>query len=391
MAASPDDAIPYGPALRRHFLLEDGIAFLNHGSFGATPRPVLAAQDDWRRRMEAQPVRFMVRELPRLLRHAAADLAAFLGAAGDDLVFVDNATTGVNAVLRSLDLVPGDEVLVTDHGYPAVRNAARYVCERSGARLVEARLPFPATGAAAIEAAVAAALTARTRLAIFDAVTSPTAIVLPVAALARRCRAAGVRVLIDAAHAPGMLDLDLPGLGADWVAGNAHKWLFAPKGCGFLWADRAAQGELHPTVISHGLGKGFTAEFDWTGTRDPSAWLAVGAALDFYRAMGDGNLRARNHALAVDAAALLAAAWGTEAAAPPDMLGSMAAVRLPGGAEATAAGAAVAHDVLWDGHRIEAPVHAVAGALWLRVSAQIYNDIAEYRRLAEAVLGAAPA
>ncbi len=384
-------AATYGRAMRRHFLLEDGVVFLNHGSYGATPTAVLAAQQEWRRRLELQPVRFMQQELPGLLREAAAALAAFLGAAGEDLAFVENATTGVNAVLRSLDLGAGDEVLATDHGYPAVRNALRYVCRRSGARLVEARLPFPPRAAEEVEDAVAACFTAQTRLLLLDHITSPSALVLPVEALCARARAAGIRVLIDAAHAPGMVPLNLPAIGADWVVGNAHKWLFAPKGTGFIWAGEAGKQGLHPTVISHGYGKGFAAEFDWVGTRDPSAWLSIGAALDFYRAMGDGELRRHNLELAGEAASLLAAAWQGPVGGPPAMRAAMAVVRLPNRWGLGDAGAAAeVHDRLWRLHRIEVPIMALAGGLWARISAQVYNELDDYRRLAAALAATRP-
>jgi isopenicillin-N epimerase len=192
-------------------------------------------------------------------------------------------------------------------------------------------------------------------------------------------------VLIDAAHAPGMVELDLPGLGADWITGNCHKWLFAPRGCAFLWAVGPAQAQLHPTVISHGYEQGFTAEFDWVGTRDPTAWLATPAALDFYRAMGDGAIRAYDHALAGEAARLLAEAWRTEVGTPHAMMGSMAIVRLPGRPSPDRDTANALRRRLWERDRIEAPVMVVGGALWVRISAQIYNELADYERLAAAV------
>jgi isopenicillin-N epimerase len=232
---------------------------------------------------------------------------------------------------------------------------------------------------------VTAALSDRTRLAIFDLVSSASAIIMPVAALSRICRDAGVRVLVDAAHGPGMLDLDLPALRADWVSGNAHKWLFAPKGCALLWASKEAQQDLHPTVISHGFEQGFSNEFDWTGTRDPTAWLAMPAALDFYRSMGDGALRARNHALAVAAGEMLAKRWGTMTGAPAAMAGAMAVVRLPGRSPATLAAAQAVHDRLWQKYHIEVPVLSLGQALWVRVSAQIYNGLEDYERLAAAL------
>jgi len=380
--AAGETGIPYGRALRTLFRLDEAATFLNHGSFGLTPLAVLAAQEALRQEMERQPVLFLSRtNLQPRLRAAAAELASFLGAAGEDLAFVDNATTGANAVLRSFPLKPGDEVLITDHTYPAVRNAVRFVCERTGARIVEAKLRFPAESPDGIVAAVTAALTERTRLAVFDLISSASAIVMPVPALARACRDAGAPVLVDAAHGPGMVDLDLPALGADWVTGNAHKWLFAPKGCALLWASKTAQQTLHPTVISHGFEQGFTNEFDWTGTRDPTAWLALPSALAFYRSMGDGALRSRNHALAVTAAELMAKRWRTEVGAPAEMLGAMAVVRLPGRHPGTPAAAQAIHDQLWQKCHIEVPVMSLEQTLWVRISAQIYNDLDDYQQL----------
>lgn len=382
----PSTISTYGCGLRELFKLDPTVTFLNHGSFGLTPRSVLATQQALRDEMEAQPVQFLSRAtLQPRLRAAAASLATFLGADGGDLALTDNATTGANAVLRSLHLKAGDEVLITDHTYGAVRNTVRYVCGRSGARIVDAALPFPGAGRDDIIAAVTAALTDRTRLAVLDFVTSGSAMVMPAAELVRACRAAGARVLIDAAHAPGMVDLDLRKLDADWVTGNAHKWLFAPKGCAFLWARAEAQDGLHPTVISHGYEQGFTNEFDWTGTRDPTAWLSITAALEFYAAMGGSRLRAHNHALAAEAADMLARHWRTEVGAPTDLLGSMAAVRLPGQWPATTEAAADLHDRLWHTRRIEVPVHPLAGRLWVRISAQIYNEIADFQRLATTI------
>lgn len=384
---SPPAAVPqYGRVLRDLFRLDPAATFLNHGSFGLTPLSVLAMQQALRDEMESQPVLFLARAtLQPRLRAAAASLAAFLDADGGDLAFTDNATTGANAVLRSLDLKAGDEILTTNHTYGAVRNTVRHVCARSGATMVEVSLPFPSAGPHEIITAVAKGLTSRTRLAVLDYVTSGSAMVMPVAALVEACRAAGARTLIDAAHAPGMVDLRLRQLGADWVTGNAHKWLFAPKGSAFLWARAEQQHGLHPTVISHGYEQGFTNEFDWTGTKDPTAWLSVPSALEFYRVMGDERLRARNHALAVDGAGMLARHWRTEVGAPPELLGSMAAVRLPLRGPATTDSASAVHDRLWLEHRIEAPVVPMAQALWIRISAQIYNEESDYQRLAAAI------
>jgi isopenicillin-N epimerase len=375
----------FGPGMRERFLLEPDMAFLNHGSFGATPKEVMAVQSDLRQRLESQPVRFMWRELPQRLPEAASTLARFVGAEPADLVFVENATAGCNAVLGSLHLRPGDEVLVTDHIYPAVRNTLRHVCAKSGALLVEAVLPFPVGGPAEVLDAVIARITACTRLVVLDLITSPTATILPVAEIARAARAAGAQVLVDAAHAPGHVDFDVTALGADWVTGNAHKWLFAPKGAAFLWADPKAQDDLHPTVISHGYGKGFQAEFAWTGTRDPSAWLAVPAAIDFYRRIGDRAIRTHNHDLARRAAELLLERFGTVAASPPAMRGAMATIALPTSLQGDIDTAKALNVRLWERHRIEVPIFAFAGRLWVRISAQVYNEMSEYEQLAAAL------
>jgi len=371
-----------GRAVRHEWMLEADFVSVNHGSFGATPRVVLAAQQDWQRRMEAQPGRFFRAILPDALRAAAGRLAAFLGADGSDLAFVENATVGCNAVLRSLPLAFGDEILVLTHGYGAVRNAVRHVAERAGARMTEATVPFPRPDAEAIVASVAAALTPRTRLAVIDHITSGSALVLPLERVIAACHAAGVPVLVDGAHGPGQVMLDLPALDADWYVGNCHKWLCAAKGCGFLWASPARQAGLHPVTISHGFGSGFLAEFDWTGTRDCSAWLSVGAAIDFHARLGGAALRARNVALAAEGAALLARRLNTEQGAAGALAGAMGLVRLPLAGPVTAARSeAMRARLLAAG--TDAPTHIIDDALWLRLSAHAYNEIEDYQRLAE--------
>lgn len=371
-----------GAAIRHEWALDPDFLTVNHGSYGATPLAVRAAQDAWRARMEAQPTRFFAQEAPRALRQAAGALAKFLNTAPDDLAFVPNATTGCNAVLRSLRFTSGDEIVVLGHVYNAVRNTVRHVAERTGARVVVAEIPFPRPTSDAILENLARALTGRTRIAVLDHITSASALVLPIARMVALCHGAGVPVLVDGAHAPGQVPLDLSALGADWYTGNCHKWLMAPKGCAFLHATPARQADLHPVTISHGYTQGFAAEFDWTGTADPSPYLAVSDALEFCERLGGNTLRTRNTALAAQATALLTTRLGTEAGAMPGMAAAMGLVRLPLRAEATQAQAMVMREKLFAAGT-DAPVNLLAGALWLRISAQAYNGIADYERLAE--------
>lgn len=373
-----------GAAIRHEWALDPAFLTLNHGSYGATPLCVLAAQDEWRRRMEAQPTRFFSRDCKPALRAAAAALAGFLHAEAEDLVFVPNATTGVNAVLRSLDFAPGDEILVLDHVYNAVRNTVRHVAARAGAAMVVAEIPFPRPTADAIVASLTNALTQRTRIAVLDHITSASALVLPIGWMIAACHEAGVPVLVDGAHAPGQVPLDLGALNADWYTGNCHKWLMAPKGCAFLHARADRQAVLHPVTISHGYTQGFAAEFDWTGTADPSPYLAIEASLDFYQRLGGAALAARNAALAGEAAALLAAHLHTETAALAAMTAAMGLVRLPGAATMARA-QALRERLLAAG--TDTPVNLLAGALWLRISAQAYNQMGDYQRLAEILPG----
>ena len=362
----------WGRAVRSEWRLDPGFLTVNHGSFGATPLCVRAEQDAWRERMEAQPTRFMS-QLPALLREAADRLGAFLGADGRDIAFTDNATTGCNAVLRSLALKPDDEILVLNHVYGAVRNTVRFVTERAGASVVEAAVPFPFVSDDGVVGAVAAALTTRTRLAVIDHIASHSALVLPAARIVAACHDAGIPVLIDGAHAPGQIDVDLTALGADFYTGNCHKWLCAPKGSAFLWVAPAQQAALHPTVISHGFGSGYLQEFDWTGTRDPSAALSVPAALDFHTRLGGAALRAHNRALAAQGAALVAQRLNTDTVATA---GAMGLVRLPWNGPPLALRARL----LAAG--TDAPVHAIGGVNWLRLSAFAYNELEDFARLA---------
>jgi isopenicillin-N epimerase len=377
--------------------LDRSIAFLNHGSFGACPAEVLRHQAALRAEMEAEPVRFLSRELDDRLDAARAALAAYVGAETDDVAFVTNATGGVNAILRSLDFATGDEFLTTDHAYGACRNTLDYVAGRTGARVVVATIPFPVRSPDEIVDVVLAKATSRTRLALLDHVTSPTALILPIERLAAELGRRGVETLVDGAHAPGMVPLDLGRLGVTYYSGNCHKWLCAPKGTAFLWVRRDRHAAVRPLTISHGAtavrpGRSrFRLEFDWTGTSDPTGWLTVPRAIEYVGNLVPGGwpaVMARNHALALEARDLLCEAAGTPPPCPDSMVGSLASVRLPDG---TAPVAWRRPDPLqarlYDDWRIEVPVMSwpVAPRRLIRVSAQLYNGRAQYERLAQAL------
>jgi isopenicillin-N epimerase len=387
----------FGRAMLAHWLLDPAGTHLNHGTVGATPRRVLEVQRALGDELERNPARFLLRELGRRfagvahdgelrLRRAAREVAACFRARGEDLVFVDNATTGVNAVLQSFDLRAGDEILLLDHAYGAVRNAAEFAARRSGARVCSARLPFPQVDAQAVIDAVASALGPRTRLALIDHITSDSALLLPLAEIAALCRARGVPVLVDGAHAPGAIPLDIPALGVDWYTGNLHKWAWAPRSCAILWVDPARHAQLHPTTISWGLDEGMVAEFDWVGTRDPTPFLAAPEALAFMRELGLDAVQSYNHGLAWHAANLLSERWESALMLPESMVGTMAIARLPAAAGCTREAALRLRDALLFEDGIEVAVSVLDGALWARVSAQVYTELADVERLAAAVL-----
>ena len=303
-------AFPPQSRLRRHWTLAPDVAFLNHGSFGACPKPILELQASLRLQMEAEPVQFLWRRYEERLELARRQVAKFVGCRPQDLVFVTNATTGVNAVVRSLKLRPGDEILTTNHDYNACHNVLVEAARQAGARLVVAQVPFPLGSADEVLEAVVGAVTRRTRLALLDHVTSNTGLVFPVAQLIRELEERGVDTLVDGAHAPGMLPLNLSRLGAAYYTANLHKWTCAPKGAAFLWVREDKQREMQPAVISHGNNtprpgySAFQDRFDWAGTFDPSAWLCAGEAIRWLGELLPGGwreLRERNHRLAVEA------------------------------------------------------------------------------------------
>ena len=386
----------------RHWSLSGDVTFLNHGSFGACPSVVLAAQHELRARMERQPVRFLQRDLEPLLDAARERLAAFVKADPRHLAFVANATAGVNAVVRSLDFQPGDEILTTDHDYNASRNVLLEAVRRSGARVVVAPVPFPLTDEQQIIDALLAHTSARTRLVLLDHITSPTALVFPVQKIVRQLDERGIDCLIDGAHAPGSLPLDLDTLRPAYYTGNLHKWVCAPKGAAFLYVRADRQEPIRPAVLSHGEnirrpGRAhFHDRFDWPGTLDPTAWLSVPAALDFCATLHPGGwpeLYEQNRALAAAARALISGRLGVPLPAPNSLLAAMATIPLPGPLQRAPHSAAridPLQNQLLDTHRIEVPIVRWGAPVrrYVRVSAQAYNSIGDYRALSDALVAA---
>ena len=390
--------IPSPSPFARHWDLDPEVIFLNHGSFGACPRVIMARQHELRREMEAQPLRFLHHTIEERIDACKPRLAQLVGCDIEDLALVANATTGVNTVLRSLTFAEGDELLVTDHEYNASRNALEYVAARSGARIVVVAIPFPIVDASQIVNDIVSKANDRTRLCLIDHVTSPTGVVMPVAEIVAALNERGIDTLVDGAHAPGMLPLDLSKLNVAYYTGNCHKWLCTPKGSALLFVRRDRQEPIRPLSISHGANaersdrSRFRLEFDFTGTNDFTALMCIPDGIAFLESLLPGGfeeLRQHNHNLAIAGRNLLCEALGTKPPAPESMIGSLASIILP---DPDPAGAPMmAGDpmqaVLWEQYKIEVPVmnwpHPKLRLL--RISPQIYNSIEQYDYLAKAL------
>ncbi|HNW44436.1 MAG TPA: aminotransferase class V-fold PLP-dependent enzyme [Elusimicrobiales bacterium] len=379
--------------LRSLFLLSPDVIFLNHGSFGACPKEVFEAYQRWQLELERNPVEFLGRRSGELLWNARAELGQFLNAGPQDLVFIANSTAGVNAVAKSLRLGAGDEVLSTDHEYGACDNTWELACRAQGAKYLKAHIPLPYDKASVADT-VWRQVTPRTRVLFFSHVTSGTALPFPAEELCARARAAGILTLVDGAHAPGLLDLDLSALGADFYVGNCHKWLLAPKGSAFLYARESAQALTQGLVTSWGYSartvlnaeqeayagtRPFERKHQWQGTRDIAAFLAVPAALEFRRKYGWAQRRAACRALAAEAQRAILAANGLAPAVPEEDALQMRVIPVP------AAGAGRLRKWLFDVKRIEIPVTAFGDSCFVRISVQPYNTPADMEALVRAL------
>ena len=390
-------SLPAPSSLASHWDLDPEVVFLNHGSFGACPRVVLEEQARLRAHIESEPVRFFEEEIEAALDAAKVRLGEFIGAQAEDLAFVSNATASVNTVLRSLDIEANDELLVTDHEYNACRNALDFVAARAGASVVVAHVPFPVEDPEQVVEAILSKVTDNTRLALVDHITSATGMLMPIEAIVRRLNERGVDTLVDGAHAPGQLDLDLDSLGAAYYSGNCHKWMCTPKGSALLHVRRDRQDSVRPLSISHGANSvrrdrsRFLLEADWTGTHDPTPVLCIPAAIEAMGGLFPGGwdeLRERNRALALAGRDALLGAIGGEAPCPDEMISHLAAVVLTedttpheGAYEDPLQGALIAE------YSVQVPVMrwAPLRSRFLRISAQAYNSAEQFEYLASAL------
>lgn len=374
------------PHLAEQYLLDPEVVYLNHGSFGAVPRPVFESYQRWQRELEANPVRFLAGRAPDLLAAAREKLGAFLNAGADDLTFVPNVTYGLNIVARSLALEEGDEILSSDHEYGAVDRTWRFNCQKTGARLVSQPIGLPVLDPADVVEQFWSGVSERTKVISVSHITSPSALVLPVSEICRRAREAGILTVVDGAHAPGQLDLDLEEIGADFYSGNCHKWLSSARGAGFLHARPAVQDILEPLVVSHGWQREetdtttFQDIFGWVGTIDPAAYLSVPAAISFYEENRWPQVREACHSLLKEMEERILALSGLPPISPESMWSQMRLVLLPG--------AVTLYERLWEDHHIVVPVGTHRGRAGIRISIQAYNSPRDMDRLLVALAAA---
>ena len=364
-------------SLKEHFLLDPSVVFLNHGSYGATPKPVFEAYQNWQRRLERQPVLFLGRELPGLLRESRTVLGRYLNADPDDLVYIPNATHGVNILAHSLQLKPGDEILTSDHEYGACDYTWEFICRKTGASYIHQPIPLPVTSNEQIIDMFWQGVTPRTRVIYLSQITSPTALRLPVEEICQRARAAGILTIVDAAHAPGQIPVDLGSLGADMLFANAHKWMLNVKGSAFLYVRREVQALIEPLIVSWGYrptpdiasGSRFIDLLQWTGTKDPTAALTVPDAIQFMHGHEWEAVRGQCHLLLRQAIERICDLTELPPAYPldSDFYSQMGVAPLP------SSDLTVLKARLYDEYKIEVPLTEWQDRQFVRISVQGYN------------------
>lgn len=377
-------------AFKDLFLLDPDVVFLNHGSFGATPKAVFESYQDWQRRLERQPVKFLQREVSSYLKEARAALGTYLNVSGDDLIYVPNATFGVNVVARSLDLTSGDEVLTCDQEYGACNNTWTYLSQQKGFSYKMQAIPLPVSSSSDILDAFWQGVTPQTKVIYLSHITSPTALILPIAEICKKARAAGIMTVIDGAHAPGQLGLDLRDIDADFYTGNCHKWLCSPKGAGFLYTKKDKQDLIEPLVLSWGwtrdakesAGSNYLDYFEWLGTNDPAAYLAVPKAIDFQNQYDWTSVRKNCHVLLQEALESIEALTGLPTIYPTnsDLYCQLAVVALPDIADADGF-----KNKLYEDYKIEVPLTEYNNKPFIRISVQAYNTQEDLAALHDAL------
>ena len=388
--------LPSRNELSKHWILDSNITFLNHGSFGACPKLILDEQTKLRRSLESDPVTFMESTVRELWAESLVRLSKFINADSEGMTFVTNATSGVNTVLKSLNLKPNDEIIVLDHSYQACWNAVDFITKKTGAKTVVAPIPFPIDSNKQIIEEILQRVTERTKLALIDTITSPTGLRLPFEELVNELQSRNVDVLLDAAHGPGIVPLDIKKMDPAYVTGNAHKWLCTPKGSAFLYIREDRRNRIRPLSVSHGASvsgtdqERFRFEFDWTGTQDPTSWLCIPSAIDHIGSMLSGGWPAimdYNTNLAIQGRNLLLEVLGTRKPSPDSMIVGLAAVLLPGSGVLTnsALEPDPLHTLLFEKYRIQVPVFGWPhhNKRYLRIASYLYNSLEEYEYLAE--------
>lgn len=375
----------FGKETKELFLLKDSIKFLNHGSFGATPKKVMDAFIDYNYQLERQPIYFLLEVYPKLLELTFKKLADFLYTKPENIVFVENATSAINNVLYYLEniLKVGDEIIITDHVYPAVKNSLINLSKKIDINIIEVDLPIPISSEDEIIEEISSHFTNRTKILIIDHITSPTAVVFPIEKLVKLSRANDIITIIDGAHAIGQIYLNINEIQPDFYTGNCHKWLYNPKGAAFLFVADEYLNDFHPLVISNNYMNGFKEEFEWVGTRNPSAWLSVSDSIDFYNSFGQENIINYCHNLALEASNLIAKKIGAEIIAPPNMTANMVSFCLPKSKKLQNSDAEELRKYFYHNYGIEIPFMNISDDILFRISAQIYNYIEEYEYFIE--------
>ena len=365
------------PSLKEYFLLDPSVVFLNHGSFGATPKPVFEAYQDWQLRLERQPVLFLGRELNELLLQSRSVLGEYLNADPADLVYIPNATHGVNIIAHSLQLNPGDEILTTDHEYGACDYTWEFICEKTGAKYLHQSIPLPVRSEEEIVEQVWKGVTPQTKAIYLSHITSPTALRLPVEEICSRARQAGILTIVDAAHSPGQIPVDLQKLNADMVLGNAHKWLLNVKGSAFLYVRRELQPLIEPLIVSWGYhptpeiatGSRFIDLLQWTGTKDPTAALTIPNAIQFMKDHDWDSVRCECHRLLRQTIERICDLTQLPPLYPldSDFYGQMGIAQLP------SSNLPLLKYRLYNEYKVEVPLTEWGNRQFIRVSIQGYN------------------